>query len=261
MKTLRKNQVGLSVASLLPLAAVPLFGNFFIKWVFKSGGFDYLQMLPVSNVSPFLLDIWGIQTKYVERAWNPSTLVKHLRNVPGDSGISTRWHDVLFFPKPVRANYKYYKFLQYGAWPIQHSIKEWRTHKGGEIEIHEGLGTVKDILAIPEEINLVFDTKHAGIGFFGMHETFNEIDLFEIVKSRIGHIHVQPKNRNEMRIFGHPLEYLLRHMAKDSTRKNLNWTLEWSPAWYTPAELLNPRFYFRTLTQAKQRVTHIINNP
>ncbi len=233
------SELGLNIASLLPWSAFPA-----IDWVAKYfavpiaekmtkqiGGIDFWQVLPLKGVTAKTLSKSGVTVEYIEKAWNPTTLLRHLVRKPGMSGQQTKPEDIVFFPPPKVCKQRVEKITDKfpNAALIGHDL--YRPGIDGPtrmVEINPEMGLPTEALAkfwapmhaqensFPNGRSIVLDLRHirrerlggAKNPLHGWRETYKHLLPYT------GLIHVQPLNASELRFTINSVETELVRMIK-----------------------------------------------
>jgi len=130
-----EERIGVNIASMLPWAAVPVIGLWIAGWISEKAGFSFWQVLPIRSVSVPALKKLHVSIRYVEPAWNATTLLGHLRGRLGSENMPTMWQDVLFFPNPAVCSKVFREVASLGVTFITHHVES-----GSLVEFHPGLG-------------------------------------------------------------------------------------------------------------------------
>lgn len=167
------DRIGISIGCWLPWVILPG-GLHLAAEGTRQTGCTFWQMLPLRNVTARALESVRIPVRFVEPAWNPTTLRDRLRNKPGTEGVPTKWQDVAFFPNPTTCNKRVAEILQTfpEAQLIAHEIMpNSYTRWTYLVEVHPELGMTSANLTISTTGPLwtavllsgkpyVLDTKH-----------------------------------------------------------------------------------------------------
>ena len=249
-----KDKISISVATLLPGTAVPIFGTMWLKFALKVIGLNSVQALPLRGMFPKLINGLKIQLAYAEDAWNPGTLTEYRAGATGPGG-KLQLHDVLFFPEPQKSNALYGWFLLQGAIPVVHSVQDLQKHlKSGvqpcNLELHEGLLDAT-INRLPDlaGYSLTLDTKHLLLG--GKSGKYVPLGAWEPVidaySEQITQVHLQElptKGWHLSDIMLDVVQYMLKVRTGD-----IDWTVELNPNNLSKSQLLNSAYKLRMLRQ------------
>ncbi len=234
-------KIGLNIRSLLPWSAFPpvdLLAKYFAvplaeKMTEKIGGIDFWQVLPLKGVTAQTLSKAGVDIKYLEAAWNPTTMWRHLVGKAGMTGQRTRAGDFVFFPQPDMCNRRVKAIMETFPSAILIGPDIYRIGIDGPlqmVEINPEMGLPAEALAqfwapmyateqyFPNGKSIVLDLKHirrerCGCGKNPLHgwgETYRYLLPFT------GLIHVQPLNSVELRLTINTVETELVRMVKQA---------------------------------------------
>ncbi|MFH1566251.1 MAG: hypothetical protein ABIB98_03590 [bacterium] len=260
MNAKRNGRIGVNIASMLPWSAVPLIGLWIAKWISKKAGFAFWQVLPLRSVSASGLRKVRVPIKYIEPAWNATTLLGHLNGELGSEHMPTMWQDVLFFPSPSKCEGIVQEVVL--AFEGVHEISHNLSRSGVLVEFHPNLGvSAKDLALSLNEV--VLDTKHIRQDVGGNLRPASDYledwtRLFPVTRV----IHVQAWDEEE-------LEWILAGYTKSALEVLLNYALRHGfegdfVVEYRPGaiggivEILFPWILAKSLRRVRERVEEII---
>jgi len=255
-----KRRLGVNLASILPWSAYSLR---IAERVTRQAGFAFWQVLPFWSVSGSSLMYAQVPTKYVESAWNATTLWRHLSKKPGSEGLPTKWQDVLFFPSPMSC-LRRYDSVVYSSNIVEISH---RLRRGAFVEFHSGLKVPAKEMSVHgfSKISkkwVVLDTyhlRHVGGGSFRPYKEWRE-DLITLAPLT-ALVHVQASGYLEWKRFEHGLATEMGDIINYLLAKGFtgNFVVEYRPGtlWGND-EILFPRVLAQTLKEVRDSLFKIV---
>lgn len=276
-------RIGLNIGSLLPWSAFPAIdwvARYFAvpiaeKMTTQIGGIDFWQVLPLKGVTAKTLSKSGVTVEYIEKAWNPTTLLRHLVRKPGISGQQTKPEDVVFFPPPKVCKQRVEKITAKfpNAGLIGHNL--YRPGIDGStrmVEINPLMGLSVRAIAhywapgyaryFEDGRPLVLDLKHIRREA-PQYEFANPLPDWSLTFGHLlpftGLIHVQPKGKLELQLTLNQVETELVHMLKTAFQLGYEGpcVIEVPPN-LLGLSYLNPQLIVNCLNKLRQVVEEVI---
>lgn len=267
-------RIGVNIGSMLPLSAIPIVGLSIAAWITRKAGYAFWQILPLRSVSVRSLKraggTPGIPVKYMEPAWNATTLLGHIQHRVGSEGMPTLWRDVLFFPSPGEcvATYNAVYYAMGGVKQIRHDLRVDREL----VEVHPGLDrNASELLGIAQERGkkergmggFVLDTKHirsqrdttAKKSYTDFLQDFQQLLPYAKL------IHVQAWNALEWKRFVNGRSSEMDLLLQEAKAKGFSGDLvvEYPPGSISGRwEWVNPQLLAKSLARIRERLEQIL---